>query len=299
MNHDHLQKIALGDWTVFPLSDGYLDLDQKMFSGITSEALRQQLSQAQVHCVEDLTVRTEVHGYLIDTGEKVILIDAGCGQKYGIAAGRLINNLHQLGYVPEDISLVLITHLHPDHIGGLIKSDGSPAFQNATICISDSEASYWLGSNYESMSDNDRFVFCLAREVFAPYERSQKLRLIHSGELITQGITAIQAYGHSPGHMAFLCHSQNQKLLLWGDVVHTAGIQFSDPDLYIIYDSNGEQAVNTRKQLFAIAADQHLLVGGGHLPFSGMGYVYRAGKVFSWEPLEQHLYLSTTLVHGR
>lgn len=288
---NHLQKITLGNWTVYSLSDGYLDLDQKMFANITPEALRELLTKCQVPCVEDLTVRTEVHQFLIDTGEHIILVDAGCGQNYGVATGRLIHNLHQIGYTPEQISLLLLTHLHPDHVGGLITADGSPIFKNATVCVSEVDASYWRNSHREALADDDhKFVMGLAKKALAPYEKNRRLRLIEGGDSIISGITAVKAPGHTPGHTAFLCQSQNQTLLLWGDIVHTAGIQFFNPDLYIIYDSSGEQAVNSRKQLFAKAADQHLLVGGAHIPLSGLGYVSRTGNnTFSWTPLESAL----------
>ena len=285
-NLEPVQRISLGDWTVCSLSDGYLDLDQKMFAGIDSESLRELLASANVPCVDDLTVRTEVYGHLIDTGENVILVDTGCGNKCGVSAGNLLKQIGCLGYNPEQISLVLITHIHPDHIGGLLSVDGSPTFPNATVCVSDIDATYWRDSVQESRAKEDeRFLFTLAREMLAPYERTNQLRLFHSGETIIKGISVVAAPGHTLGHMAFLCCSENETLLLWGDVVHTAGIQFSNPELYLVFDIDGKQAVNSRKTLFAIAADQHILVGGAHLPLSGFGYVYRMGEAFSWKPL--------------
>ncbi len=288
-----VQRVSLGDWTIWSLSDGYLDLDQRMFVGLDPEALRNLLTEANVPCVDDLTVRTEVHGYLIDTGKNVILVDTGCGKKYGVATGNLINQIRCVGYNPEQISLVLITHIHPDHIGGLLDTDGIPTFPNATLCVSDIDATYWRDRVQESRAKEEkRFLFDIAREMLAPYERNNRLRLFHSGESIIQGITAIAAPGHTLGHMAFVCCSQNEGLLLWGDIVHTTGMQFSNPELYIIYDVDGKQAVNSRKTLFAKAADQHLLVGGAHLPLSGLGYVHRSDETFSWQPLERCSVLS-------
>ncbi len=286
-NLEPVQRVSLGDWTVWSLSDGYLDLDQRMFAGIDSESLRELLASANVPCVDDLTVRTEVHGYLIDTGKNVILVDTGCGKKYGDATGNLSNQICRLGYSLEQISLVLITHIHPDHIGGLLDADGAPAFPNATLCVSDIDATYWRDSVQESkVKEDDRFVFAMAREALAPYERNNRLRLIYPGETIIQGITVVAAPGHTLGHMAFLCCSENETLLLWGDIVHTAAIQFSNPEMYIVYDVDGKEAIASRKALFAKAADQHILVGGAHLPRSGLGYVHRLGEAFCWKPLE-------------
>ena len=107
-----------------------------------------------------------------------------------------------------------------------------------------------------------------------------------SGEpgVVIPGVTAIAAFGHTPGHTAFLFSSKNNLLLLWGDIVHSIGIQFAYPQWHISADIDGHIAIASRKQLFAEAADEHLLVGSAHLPNSGLGYVTRTGNVFSWNP---------------
>lgn len=138
-------------------------------------------------------------------------------------------------------------------------------------------------------NDDNRSVFNLARKMLAPYELNKKLRLIHPGELIIPGVTAIEAFGHTPGHTAFLFRSKKDSLLLWGDLVHSAGIQFAKPDLHVSFDIDGRQAVISRRRLLAEAADRHLLVGGAHLPFSGLGYVALVEGIYVWEPIEYGL----------
>ncbi len=282
---DHSQNTQLGDWNVWTLNDGYLDLDQNIFVGIEPTEVRQQIIEAKVSCVNDLKVRTQVNAYLIDTKKHLILVDAGCGSYFGPTAGFLAKSLHESGHDFNQISHVLITHLHPDHMCGLLTSDGAPAFPEATICVSTIEADYWRDPEQEAIANNiSRPCFALAQKILAPYYLRGRLRLIESGEDIVPGITAIEAFGHTPGHIAFLISSRNEQLLLWGDLVHSPGIQFAKPEWYVAFDTDGVQAVLSRKRLFAKAADQQLLVGG-HFPNSGLAHVSRNGDVFSWKSL--------------
>jgi len=287
---NHLSgKLQLGDWTVCSLNDGYLDLDQRMFVDIEPAAIRQQLLDSGVNCISDYIVRTQVHGYLVNTGAQLILVDTGCGAQGRLGTSCLIDNMRNLGYDPSQISLVLITHCDFDHIGGLLTADGNLVFPQASIYVPAIEANYWFSSYEESRASKDRLsCFALARKILGPYESKGKLRLIKSGETVIPGITAIDAFGHTPGHTAFLFSSKNENLLLWGDLVHSAGIQFEHLEWRISSDSDGGQAVESRKRLFGKAADEHLLVGGAHLPYSGLGYVSRQGEVFAWQPLESY-----------
>ena len=261
--------------------------DQRIFVSVKPNVLRKTLACGYVQCVSDLVVRMQVTGFLVKTDDQLILIDTGSGAECGDTTGLLIDSLNQLGFLPEQISLVLITHLHPDHIGRLLTSEGGLTFPNATVCVSARDAHYWTDLTKEACAnEHNRPYFALARKMLAPYEFSGKLRLIHAGDGIASGVTAVEAYGHTPGHMAFLFYSKNKELILWGDIVHTAGVQFAKPEWYLIVDIHGIQGVESRKRLFAKAADGHVLVGGAHLPGSGLGYVSRKGDAFVWEPLK-------------
>jgi glyoxylase-like metal-dependent hydrolase (beta-lactamase superfamily II) len=281
-----LQKVQVGDWMVWPLNDGYLDLDQKMFAGIEPAVLRQMLAQAGVKCVDDLVVRTEVRAFLVDTGRQLILIDTGAGNRCGPTTGFLTESLRKTGHDISQISLVLITHLHPDHESGLLTRDGTSAFTAATVGVSAIEATYWRDPIQESKAnDSNRHCFALAREMLGPYEQHGKLHLIQPNEMIIPGVTAVAAPGHTPGHMAFLFRSKEDQILFWGDLVHSLGIQFAKPEWHVVFDIDGHEASLSRQHLFAEAADKHLLIGGAHLPQPGFGYVVRAGAAFTWQAL--------------
>lgn len=281
------KKVQVGDFIIWSLSDGYLDIDQRFFKGIEPNVLRNTLSHGHVQCVSDLVVRMQVNGFLIKTDDQLILVDTGSGTECGVTAGFLIDSLKGIGFSPEQISLVLITHLHPDHIGRLLTQEGRLTFPNATVCVSAIDANYFRDSAQEARANKDNHpYFALAKKMLAPYESSGKLRLIYAGDSVAFGVTAIEAYGHTPGHMAFLFCLKNKGVLFWGDIVHTAGIQFEKPEWHLVVDIDGKQGVESRKRLFAIAADKQLLIGGAHLPECGLGYVSRQGEVFFWEPLK-------------
>lgn len=278
-------SLAFSSLTVLSVPDGYIDLNQRIFVDIETDAIREQLIKSKSTCTEDLVVRTQVYGFLVTINHDLILVDTGCGTSYGPNLGHLINNLLKVGCDLNNISLVLITHLHPDHIGGLLTPEGTPTFPEATICVSSVDAQYWSDPAQEAIADDfNRPFFALARKILEPYKSLGKLRLIKPEETIISGVKSIDASGHTPGHMAFLFSSGIDHLLLWGDLVHSSDIQFAKPDWFVSFDVDGPMAVSSRRALFTKAADQKLIVGGSHLSHYGIGFVSRVDDVFAWEP---------------
>ena len=275
--------IQIDDWTIWPLSDGYFDLDLDRFVGVNFSEVYQNFLKSGGICLDGYKVRIQVRGYLIDTKEHLILIDTGRGNKGAASAGFLEKSLLNTGHHPHQISHVLLTHFHPDHIGGLLNSTEKPAFPNATIFVSTVEASYWLDPGEEALStalNQPRFAF--AKFVLAPYLAQGKVRYFQSGEEILRGIIAVESFGHTPGHTAFLAKKQ---ILFWGDIVHIAELQFTHLEWYVVDDINGAQAVLSRKRILSQVVDQNLIVAGAHLPHLGLGTVSRVGNVFSWNPI--------------
>ncbi len=166
---------------------------------------------------------------------------------------------------------------------GLLTSEGQPAFLNATVCLSSVEANFWRNpANETDVIDDAKPCFALAREMLAPYEEKGHLRLLDTEETGILGIQAVNTAGHTPGHTAFLFTSEGEQLLLWGDLVHSAGIQFKYPFLYTFFDANGPKAVESRLRIFDLAADRHILIGGAHVPAPGFGHVVHSGNAYQW-----------------
>ncbi len=235
---------------------------------------------------EKLAVPVEgsINAFLINTGSKLILIDSGAGSLYGNCCGHLLDNLRAAGYTPEEVDEVLLTHLHADHVGG-IAPNGKIAFPNAIIRVSQVDAVYWLSTAHEnaapallkSMFDGDR-------QSLEPYIKAGRFKAFTYDEPLDPGIRAIASPGHTPGHSFFAVESEGQKLLLWGDVVHVAPVQFPDPAVTVAYDSDPAEAEAERTKIYADAARKGYWIGAAHISFPGLGHVVARDGHFFWVP---------------
>ena len=209
--------------------------------------------------------------FLVKFGDEVILIDSG----WGSTSSRLGEGLQKVGVAPEDITLVLITHMHPDHIGGLIRDNGK-AFPSARVLSSRMERDFWLDEKSPPLFPQPWNDFELARKVMGLYG-SATGTFEFDAEVIP-GIRALDASGHTPGHTAFLLESEGEKILFWGDIMHSAALQFPRPDINPQYDMTQEKAVATRVRFMEKAAEEKLLIAGAHPPFPGVGAVEKNTK---------------------
>jgi glyoxylase-like metal-dependent hydrolase (beta-lactamase superfamily II) len=236
----------------------------------------------------DLTAPTEgsINAFLVNTGTKLILIDSGAGSLYGSCCGHLIDNLRASGYQPEQVDEVLLTHLHADHVGGIAPS-GAIAFPNAIIRSSKIDADYWLNDTNENAAQAFlRPMFEGDKASLKPYIAIGRYQPFSGDQEIEPGIRAIAAPGHTPGHTSYSIESRGQKLLVWGDIVHVAPIQFPDPSVTVKYDNNEDQAEKEREQVFADAAKQHYWIGAAHISFPGLGHIGTRAERSIWIPAE-------------
>ena len=276
-------RMALGELEVTALYDGYVDLDAKLLLG-ASKAEVQRLLASKFLAGEK--VQTAVNAYLVNAGGKLILVDAGAAKAFGPTLGFIGEQIRAAGYSPDKVDVVLLTHLHADHVAGLLDAAGQPLFPNAEIRVAQTEADFWLSeANAAKAPEGFKPFFEIARKSVAPYQAAGRFKPF-SGEVDLGGVKAVASNGHTPGHTSFLVESAGQRLLILGDAVHSHAVQFARPEVAIEFDSDKKAAVAARKKLFAWAAKDKLLVSGMHLPFPGIGHVRADGKGYAWVPVE-------------
>ncbi|WP_220668018.1 MBL fold metallo-hydrolase [Raoultella ornithinolytica] len=271
MNHHSFSTRRIGDFVVTALSDGTMSASLDWLSGIeTAEAT---VIQHSARIAEPGNIH--INGYLIQGRGRTLLVDAGAGGLNNVG-GQLIDNLGAAGISPDDVDTVLLTHGHPDHIGGLLDAEGLPVFKQAELHLHPLEAQYWQDDEqFKVANERGKRNFNLARRTLDVYAR--QLRLLDEGA-ITEGILPVWLPGHTPGHTGFRITSGEQCLLIWGDIVHFPHIQSARPDVSIVFDCDPLQAEETRKKILAQAASEKLLVAGMHLDRSGFANVLKAGQ---------------------
>ncbi|MDB5946374.1 MAG: fold metallo-hydrolase, partial [Ramlibacter sp.] len=258
-------RMMLGDFEVTALSDGTAQLPMpKLLVSPRPADVKQALERNFL--VND-TVETSVNGYLINTGSKLVLIDTGAAGLFGPTLGNLLANLRAAGYQPEQVDEIYITHMHADHVGGLMAGT-SRAFPNATLRIDRRDTEYWLSeANMNAAPADAKGFFQGAMASVNPYLAAGKLKPFDGRTELMPGIRSEPGYGHTPGHTIYVVESKGQKLVLWGDVMHVAAVQFDYPAVTIQFDSDQPAAARERMRIYADAARNGYLVGGAHIAF--------------------------------
>lgn len=218
--------------------------------------------------------------FLVGVPGGLALVDTGFGNQQS----KLMEGLAAAGVKPEDISHVLLTHMHMDHIGGLAW-EGEPAFPNAQILVAKAESDFWLGEDASADGAPTKANADLAKKLIGMY----KDRVTHFafGDTVLSNITAMDASGHSPGHTAYLLESKDQRLLFVGDLLHSTALQMPRPDITSVYDMDKEKTVAARKRILSLAAEQNIPVAGQHFPFGAVGSVKAEGDGFVYTGLDK------------
>jgi glyoxylase-like metal-dependent hydrolase (beta-lactamase superfamily II) len=276
---DTTNKAAARTWTVgttelVSLNDGMLQLPPNRFVDVSSR------KDATTADVGGETAAIPVNCFLVRTRDELILIDAGCGGAFGDRAGHLVASLKLAGHTPDDIGAVLMTHLHVDHAAGLVDTQGHAVFPRAQLYVAEAEATHWRAVAAATANpDLSTKAAIAALTVYAG-----RLHFITPGARIPPGIESVPLPGHTPGHTGFMIADGGDKVLVWGDIIHSAALQFSRPDFGYAADVDGALGVATRRGMFARAADTGLTVAGMHLPFPAVGMVQRRGDAFTFAP---------------
>ena len=267
----------LGAFEVTALLDGDLPIELKLFSGNAAE-----MENVLARNYQPSPPRSHVNAYAVNTGDKLYLVDTGSGALLGAALGRVSENLVLAGINPEQVDAILLTHLHPDHFGGMTM-EGKPVYTNADVFVAEADAKFWLGTEMIEKAPADfKPFFQMAQAAMKPY--AHRLKPLPANGDIGAGVLAHPLPGHTVGHTGYIFVSGNERMLVWGDIVHNAALQFARPDWTLVFDTDQQEAAAARKRAFDTAASDRLLVAGMHLPYPGLGFVERAGAEFRFHP---------------
>jgi glyoxylase-like metal-dependent hydrolase (beta-lactamase superfamily II) len=273
-------RYHVGDIEITALLDGYTDIPTQFVVGYDAQAARESTLKSY-HRFNSEVISIPVNAYVIKTGKNTILLDAGGVTGFFPTLGKLAGNMKAAGIMPGDITDILLSHMHPDHIGALATAKGGKAFENATLTVSETEWNFIHSDDVRNAAPEEfRPMIDVARMVLAPYAEGKKM---FSGETeLFTGVTSLPLPGHTPGQSGYVVSSKGENLLFWGDVIHFTSLQFANPDWGVVFDGDVEQARKTRRALLERVSSESMAVGGSHVDFPGIGYVEKSGDGYRY-----------------
>jgi glyoxylase-like metal-dependent hydrolase (beta-lactamase superfamily II) len=274
-------RMMLGDFEITAISDGTVDLPvDKLLQGEKPAAIDKALARSFLKS----PLETSVNAFLVNTGSKLVLVDAGAAGLFGPTLGKLVANLKAAGYQPEQIDEIYLTHMHADHAGGLAAS-GQRVFPNAIVRAQKQESDYWLSQANMDKNPKQADGFKGAMASLNAYVGAGKYKAFEGDVELVPGISSHSGKGHTPGHATYVVESQGQKLVLIGDLIHVGAVQFGHPEVTISFDSDQKAAAAERRQGFDAAARGRYLIGAAHLQFPGIGHLEKQGKGYQFIPV--------------
>lgn len=282
-------RFKVGTLECTSVSDGLINIPSDVFFTAPQSEIEQVLRE---NFLPTDKIALHINTLVVKTGGKVVLMDTGGGNDLGATAGFLPVNLQRAGIAPREITDVVFTHSHFDHIGGTINAANKFNYPNARYHISQIE--WEKAMNPKELFAETKMDAATVKALSDSIKHNllplkDRIALFKSDSEIVPGIRALTAYGHTPGHAVYLVESGDERLLFTGDLIHHAAVQFARPEWSMFGDSHPQEAIARRKQILDRVVAERLLIMGSHLPFPGIGHV-RAGdaqrKSYQWIPIE-------------
>jgi len=280
-------QFNLRDLKVTVLNDGYFHLseitppDMEPTHGLGFNADEEVRSDYfNTRLLQPGNVSLPISPVLIESGTQRILIDSGWSIPGASAtAGRLNSTMSLLGIDPESIDMVLLTHAHPDHLGGLVDLETqSVIYPNAEVVLTEADFTFWTGDTAPQVMPEPH----LTGMVGVLNNLNNHIRLIQAGDEVANGIWSIPSAGHTPGHICFRLESGNRSLLMLGDAIVNIHVSFERPGWHNFWDIDQDEAAQTRRRILDMAVADEMLMLGYHLPFPGIGYALKDGDSYRW-----------------
>jgi glyoxylase-like metal-dependent hydrolase (beta-lactamase superfamily II) len=284
-HHDQVPgyyRLQVGDLEVTALWDGTASFDPHWLRGQTTIDGVVKALHEDPHMLDAADT-----AFLVNTGRQLILVDAGSGTWFGGGAlGRMVGSLRSAGYTPEEVDLVLVTHLHSDHIGGLTSQDGMRVFPNAEVYVAKEDSDFWLSPEIADKAPTDALPFFRsAQAIAAPYIKAGKWHTFSGFEPIVDGMQLVPLHGHTPGHTGYEFSSKGRRIVFWGDTIHAQRVQLQHPEVTVVFDIDPAAAAATRNQLLPKLAREDIVIAGPHMLFPSLGHLHKAGGGYIWAPV--------------
>ena len=269
----------VGEVTVTALLDGQFEGATSIILGPSAEQTEAWLRETSRH----VPPRISISCFLVEfpNGSKA-LFDGGAGHAFGPVAGLAPKALAALGVKPEEITTILCSHAHPDHVVGLIEATGAARYPNAELAVTEVEHAYWTSdATRDAAPEHTHPFFDGARAGLNAY--AAKTRHFADGAEVVPGVEAVFLPGHTPGHSGFIVRSGSEALFMWADIIHLPGLQYAHPEVAIGFDVDPDMARASRRKAFDRASADKMLVAGIHHDFPLFGHVRAQGQAFAWD----------------
>ncbi|MDH3579733.1 MAG: MBL fold metallo-hydrolase [Hyphomicrobiales bacterium] len=281
-------RFKIGDFEVTTIFDGALAIPKvHPIFGKNQSIEDVQAYLAENHLPTD-KMSISFTPVIVNTGREVVMFDSGYGEeRRAKGAGKLAATLGTAGFSPDQIDVIVITHCHPDHVSGLMEN-GKANFPNARYVTGDIEYNFW--SKKEHLESSSKNMVRRAKAVHGNLvPLAEKIKFIKPGTDVVTGITSVEAFGHTPGHMCYHIESAGKRFLIFADTTNHYVASLAKPDWHCAFDMDAEKAVVARKKILDMIATEKIASAGYHMPFPAVGYVEKKGSGYQWVPASYQL----------
>jgi glyoxylase-like metal-dependent hydrolase (beta-lactamase superfamily II) len=278
-------RYKVGDYELTQIADGARTFAMPD-TFVRNVAKEQALGAAEAAYMPKGMVTVPYNPVVINTGSKLILIDTGFPPGTGPTIGLLQTNMAAAGIDPKAIDIVVLSHLHPDHINGVKTPAGALAFPNAEIKSPAVDWAFWMSDENMSKFQSNQLMkdyFDNTRKILS--DIAHKVTRYEWGKEVAPGITALETPGHTPGHTSFAIASGSGRLLVQSDVTNIPELFLRNPDWHVMFDFDPDKAAATRHRFYDMAAAEKALIAGFHFAFPSLGHVEKDGAQYRLVPV--------------
>jgi glyoxylase-like metal-dependent hydrolase (beta-lactamase superfamily II) len=275
-------RYKIGDMTITAINDGLARRPLEGFIRNAELADVKKAMEAAFLPTEQVTISFTT--IVVQSAGKLTLIDTGNGDSGAPTSGVWMRNFRAAGFDPKDVTTIVVSHFHGDHINGLRLKDGSAVFPNAEIMVPAPEWAFWMDdAKMAAAPEAMKGAFANVRRVFAPIAKDVKM--YEAAKDIVPGITSVAAYGHTPGHMAFMLNSGMSSLMVMSDTTNHPALFVRNPDWSAVFDMDADAARATRRKMLDMAVTEKVQTAFYHAPFPATGFIAKAGNGFELVPV--------------